>query len=249
MRVLISAAVLAILAVQLSEAEHLSQNIVENRQGRSLSSNSGSSNMIEHSSSKSKIELERRQVQEFLTTKNIFKSIVKLLFGSQEEVSATSRNVISILGKVSRALIYSRSYDTPRLSPTDNCYPSSVPQLLDLLKNTFGQKSRSGTARTIRDSAEDAANAGISMLQGYVKSVLTNDDRCVQKYLCQASKEATRDSRDLGYIIASVGGYATSYLLDSNKSSNIGFKNLYEASMKGRAMGEDCTKLYSDCAE
>lgn len=118
-----------------------------------------------------------------------------------------------------------------------------------MLKNTFGQKSRSGTARTIRDSAEDAANAGISMLQGYVKSVLSNDERCVQRYLCQASREATRDSRDLGYIIASVGGYATSYLLDSNKSSNIGFKNLYDASMKGRSMNEDCAKIFSDCGE
>jgi len=119
--------------------------------------------------------------------------------------------------------------------------------VLDLLKNTFGQKSRSGTARTIRDSAEDAANAGVSMLQGYVKSVLANDDRCVQRYLCQASKEATRDSRDLGYIIASVGGYASSYLLDSAKSAD--FKSLYEASMKGRAMSEDCAKLYSECTD
>lgn len=98
MKIIVSAALLAVLAIQLGQAiEHLG----EHRQGRSLSSSSGNSNMIDHSSSKSKIDLERRQVQEFLTTKNIFKSIVKLLFGSQEEVSATSRNVISILGKVS----------------------------------------------------------------------------------------------------------------------------------------------------
>ena len=78
------------------------------RQGRSVASGSSanslsSSNSIEHSSSKSRIEQERRQVQEFLTTKNIFKSIVKLLFGNPDEISATSRNVLGVLGKVSSA--------------------------------------------------------------------------------------------------------------------------------------------------
>lgn len=85
------------------------------------------------------------------------------------------------------------------------------------------------------------------MLQGYVKSVLTNDDRCVQRYLCQASKEAANQSRDLGYIIASVGGYASSYLLDSTKSAN--FKSLYEASMRGRSLNDDCEKLYAECSD
>lgn len=74
-----------------------------NRQSRSIGSSS-SSNMIDHGNGKSKIEMERKQVQEFLTTKNILKSIMKLIFGSQDEISATSRNVISILGKVSVSL-------------------------------------------------------------------------------------------------------------------------------------------------
>lgn len=92
------------------QQQQLSANL--DRQGRSLASsssgnvnnlsqNNGNSNIIEHSSSKSRIELEKRQVQEFLTTKNIFKSIMKLLFGNQEEISATSRHVLGILGKVS----------------------------------------------------------------------------------------------------------------------------------------------------
>lgn len=200
----------------------------EQRHGRSIStsgnaSNSllngaGNSNIIEHSSSKSRLEMEKRAVQEFLTTKNIFKSIMKLLFGNQDEVSATSRNVLGVLSKV-----------------------------LDLLKNTFGQKSRSGTARTIRDSAEDAASAGVSMLQGYVKSVLASDGHCAKRYLCQASREAIRDGRDLGYVIATVGGYATSYLLDSSRSQ--GFNTFYDASLKGRSAKDDCQKLYSDCLE
>lgn len=196
----------------------------EQRQGRSISAAgtagnsllSGSSNIIEHSTGKLKLEQEKRAVQEFLTTKNIFKSIMKLLFGNQDEVSATSRNVLGVLSKV-----------------------------LDLLKNTFGQKSRSGTARTIRDSAEDAASAGVSMLQGYVKSVLAPDGQCAKRYLCQASREAIRDGRDLGYVIATVGSYATSYLLDSSRTNN--FNAFYEASLKGRSAKDECAKLYADC--
>lgn len=118
-----------------------------------------------------------------------------------------------------------------------------------MLKNTFGQQRyRTGTARTIRDSAEDAANAGVSILQGYVRSMLVDDEKCVQRYLCQASREATRDGRDLGYVIASVGGYASSYLLNNAKSSD-NFKKLYDATAKGRLSGEDCAKLYSECNE
>jgi len=205
----------------------------EQRQGRSISSSStntgnqltsghhsllNSANIIEHSSSKSRLEQEKRQVQEFATTRNIIKTIIKLFFGNQDEVNATSRNVLGVISKV-----------------------------LDLLKNTFGQKSRNGSARTIRDSAEDAASAGVSMLQGYVKSVLANDGQCAKRYLCQASREATRDGRDLGYVIASVGGYATSYLLDSTRQQN--FNQFHEASLKGRSMKEDCAKLYSECTE
>lgn len=215
--------ILALLALTGSLGSATEQQ-PSNRQGKALSSSGNSansisnSNVIDHTSSKSRIELEKRQVQEFLTAKNLFKSVMKLLFGNQDEISATSRHVMSILGKV-----------------------------LDVLKSSFGSKSRSGTARTIRDSAEDAANAGVSMLQGYVKSVLANDEHCIQRYLCQASKEATRDGRDLGYVIASVGGYASSYLLDKSKTAN--FKSVWDASMKGRSMGEDCAKLYPECAE
>lgn len=238
MKTLVSVLILVALAATSSAAlEHQASKqqatggsslMAEQRQARAISSSGGNgnsllgglghSNTIEHSSSKSRLEQEKRQVQEFLTTKNIFKSIVKLLFGNQDEISATSRHVLGVLSKV-----------------------------LDLLKNTFGQKSRSGSARTIRDSAEDAANASVSMLQGYVKSVLANDGQCAKRYLCQASKEATRDGRDLGYIIASVGGYATSYLLDTSKSAQ--FNDFHEASLRGRQMKEDCAKLYPDCAD
>lgn len=118
------------------------------------------------------------------------------------------------------------------------------------MKNTFGQKSRSGTARTIRDSAEEAANAGITILQGYVKSITSDNKHCVLRNLCQASKEATRESRDLGYIIASVGGYASSYLLDGQTGRDgPNFKTMYDAALRGRNVQEDCAKQYPECNE
>lgn len=103
MKLVVSALVLVLLAIASCEADKPSGPVgqqQELRQGRSISGN-GNSNMIEHSSGKSRIEQEKRQVQEFLTTKNIFKSIMKLLFGNQEEISATSRHVLGMVGKVS----------------------------------------------------------------------------------------------------------------------------------------------------
>lgn len=126
MNALVSVVVLVLLGLTLSAvAEQTASNQankaqIEQRQGRSISGNSGSinslshssqsvssgsnSNVIEHSTGKSRLEQEKRQVQEFLTAKNMFKSIIKLLFGNQEEISATSRNVLGIIGKVSLLL-------------------------------------------------------------------------------------------------------------------------------------------------
>lgn len=91
--------VLLVICANLSLAEHQFSATLE-RSGRAVS-NLASANMIENNTEKARIEIETRQVQEFLTTKNIFKSIVKLLFGSSEESKATSRHVLDILGKVS----------------------------------------------------------------------------------------------------------------------------------------------------
>lgn len=116
-----------------------------------------------------------------------------------------------------------------------------------MLKTSFGQRARSSTARGITDAFDDAAVAGVSMLKGYVKSVLAKDTPCSQKYICEASKDAVREGRELGYLVAQVGGYASSYLLENQKSSYT-FNTSYEAARKGRS-GEDCAKVYSTCNE
>lgn len=79
--------------------------------------------------------------------------------------------------------------------------------MLELLKSSFGQRARSSsTTSRLRDSFDNAAQAGLSMVQGYVKSVLTNDPQCVQRNICEGAKNAAGESRELGGLIAQLGG-------------------------------------------
>lgn len=79
-------------------------------------------------------------------------------------------------------------------------------KVLDMLRTSFGQRARSSSSRGIRDAFDDATVAGVTMLRGYVKSVLSKDTQCAQKHICEASKEAVRDGRELGYFVAQFGG-------------------------------------------
>lgn len=93
-----------------------------------------------------------------------------------------------------------------RMTTLFNLIDLSLNQVLDMLRTSFSQRARSTESRGIRDAVDDAATAGATMLRGYVKSVLSKDQQCVQKYLCEASKDASRDGRELGYLIAQFGG-------------------------------------------
>ena len=86
---------------------------------------------------------------------------------------------------------------------------------------------------------EDVASAGVSMLQGYVKSLRAGDEICTQKYICEASRDATRDGRHVGGLVAQVGSYASSYLLENSIPST----KITQATHRGKN-NEDCAKLY-----
>ena len=75
-----------------------------------------------------------------------------------------------------------------------------------MVRTSFGQRARSVNGRGIREAVDDATVAGVTMLRGYVKSVLSKDAQCAQKHICDASKEAVRDGRELGYFVAQFGG-------------------------------------------
>ncbi|KAH7639970.1 hypothetical protein HUG17_4003 [Dermatophagoides farinae] len=161
--------------------------------------------------------LATNEVSQFLNTKNIVKTIVKLVFGSSEESTATSRQVLNLLVKV-----------------------------LDMVKTNFAQR-RNGRSllndeRGLKDSLDDAAIAGISMMKGFVRSLLSNDPKCIQRHICDAATNAAQESRELGSVISQIGGYASSYVLDSQKMSP--FNSNYNAARVGRG-GGDCRKMYS----
>lgn len=44
-----------------------------------------------------------------------------------------------------------------------------------------------------KDSMSDAAVAGISMMKSYVRSYRNADEKCMQKYLCEANSECHND--------------------------------------------------------
>ncbi|KAG8185418.1 hypothetical protein JTE90_004188 [Oedothorax gibbosus] len=160
----------------------------------------------------------QQQVSQFLTSKNVIRTLVKLIFGNDEESAATSKQILNIFVSV-----------------------------LDMLKSTLGQRARSATSRSGSKAVlGDAATASASLLKGYIKAFMTNNNSCVQKYLCEASKEAVSDGREVGYLIAQIGGYAASYALENQKSA--AFQENYAASRKGRS-GEDCKAVYQVCNE
>src|SRR5699024_6351432 len=100
--------------------------------------------------------LATNEISQFLNTKNIVKTILKLVFGTSEESSATSRQVLNLLVKV-----------------------------LDMLKTSFTQRnarSAASSVRGLKDSLDDAAVASLSVLKGFVRSVLSTDQQCVQRH-------------------------------------------------------------------
>ena len=54
-----------------------------------------------------RFDQDKKELSQFLNTKNIVRTIVKLLFGTTEESTATSRQVLNVLVKVSCKLLFS----------------------------------------------------------------------------------------------------------------------------------------------
>lgn len=65
--------------------------------------------------------------------------------------------------------------------------------LLDALKTSFSHRSLSARNLGRKDSISDASVAGLSMMKVYFRSLSTADDKCMQKYMCEANNECTSD--------------------------------------------------------
>jgi len=158
-------------------------------------------------------EEDKKELTQFLNTKNMIKTIIKLIFGSTEESAATSRQVLNVVVKV-----------------------------LDMFRNSYSQRARSAEARGTKHVIDDAIVAGISMLRGTARSYTAGSDTCVKRFMCEASRDAVREGREMGYLLSQLGGYVSSQVVSMQKS--VPFAAGYEAVRKGRS-GEDCTKLYT----
>ncbi|XP_037813491.1 uncharacterized protein LOC119604752 isoform X1 [Lucilia sericata] len=120
-----------------------------------------------------------------------------------------------------------------------------VMNLLDALKTSFSHRSLNARSLGKRDSVSDATVAGISMLKGYVRTYRSTDEKCLQRYMCEANTECLREIGGAS-IFCQLGSYATSYLLD--RTSDGSFDQIYEAGRRGRS-GFDCSQLYLECNE
>ncbi|XP_023941363.1 uncharacterized protein LOC112048174 isoform X2 [Bicyclus anynana] len=120
-----------------------------------------------------------------------------------------------------------------------------VVNLLDALKTSLSHRSLTARSAGRKDSVSDAALAGIAMLKTYVRSFGTNDDKCLQKYVCDANSEC---SSDIGpkSVFCQLGTYAASFVLERQSSGS--FDQFYEAGRRGRS-GIDCRQLYLECNE
>ena len=66
---------------------------------------------------------------------------------------------------------------------------SIIVNLLDALKTSFSQRSLAARSIGQRDMISDTGLASLTMVKGFVQSIATSDEKCVQKYLCQANSE------------------------------------------------------------
>ncbi|XP_074037594.1 uncharacterized protein isoform X1 [Leptinotarsa decemlineata] len=122
-----------------------------------------------------------------------------------------------------------------------------VVNLLDALKTSFSHRSMAARNIGKKDTVSDAAVAGIAMMKGYVRSLSAGDTKCMQRYLCQANSEC---SKDIGQssLYCHLGSYAVSFILDRSAGSSSSFDVLYEAGKRGR-YGDNCQEKYLECNE
>ncbi|XP_046968208.1 uncharacterized protein LOC124535860 isoform X2 [Vanessa cardui] len=191
---------------------------------------------------------------------NILSSLMQMIFNpgstgpnksdslDTESVSPSPwANYLSLGFKILTAILTGGNSES--IDKGDNNSPMQfinvVMNLLDALKTSFSHRSLAARSIGRKDSVSDAAIAGIAMLKTYVRAFGTNDDKCLQKYVCDANSEC---SADIGpkSVFCQLGTYAASFVLERQSGGT--FEQFYEAGRRGRS-GIDCRQLYLECNE
>lgn len=118
--------------------------------------------------------------------------------------------------------------------------------LLDTLQTSFSSRSYEARMIGTTDPMADAAVAATTMFKSYIRSYNTEDDLCVQRYLCEANKVCVDSTGDSGYLFCQIGTYAMSYGLEHTTYTP--FEIFNDAGRRGR-VGEECHKIFSECNE
>ncbi|XP_050512571.1 uncharacterized protein LOC114331353 isoform X3 [Diabrotica virgifera virgifera] len=120
-----------------------------------------------------------------------------------------------------------------------------VVNLLDALKTSFSHRSLQARSLGKKDSVSDAAVASLSMMKGYMRSLSTGDTKCMERYVCQANSECSKNVGQSS-LYCHLGSYAISYVMEKSLGSS--FDVFYEAGRRGR-YGDNCQEKYLECNE
>ncbi|XP_065208700.1 uncharacterized protein LOC135837377 isoform X2 [Planococcus citri] len=121
-----------------------------------------------------------------------------------------------------------------------------VMNLLEALKTSFSQRSMNARSLGKKDTISEAAIASITMFKGYMRSMKTSNDACMQKYVCDAYRECADGLNSPSSTYCQLGTYAASAAL--HRSTGMPFEKFNSAARVGRS-GEDCRKFYLTCDE
>lgn len=153
---------------------------------------------------------------------NIMSTVISFLTGSQDptEVNIMARQASELLG--------------------------FLVSLLDALRTSFSQRSFEARSLGTSDPFADVAVATTSMAKSFLKTYNTDDDLCMQKYLCEANHECVDGASDSGYLFCQIGTYGMCYMLE--RTTYTPFEIYCDAGRRGR-VGEDCSQIFADCNE
>jgi len=178
-------------------------------------------------------------LQLFITATNPSSGVEKIDSGSSAAQALLMPLMASFLGQEGKI-------DIGALAKQASNIVQLLSSLMDALKVSFSQRSSHARSLGSKDPFSDAAVATVTIMKGYVNTHKTSDEVCMQRIMCEANNECSRDAPDSGYLFCQLGTYAAGYLLE--RSTYTPLDAFTNAGRQGRT-GESCAQIYSQCNE
>lgn len=170
-----------------------------------------------------------------------------------EQSTSPWANALSIGLKILTTILSGGAPMGDGIDKVDN--PSPVPQiinilvnLLDALKTSFSHRSLRARSLGGKDTVSDVGLTGTILSKAFIKSMNTNDDICLQRYVCEANQECvnalSNSNTNKHNIYCQLGNYLSSFLLRNKINSS----QYNEAGRRGRSQ-ENCKEIYLVCNE